>query len=164
VSRLVFAWSVGGVILLCGSAAARLGARGAAAWADAGPVQRAAAVAWLAWMLATAAWPGFHRQFAPRVAVRAARLAAEAPSAWGVVGPLVAMGFLRATRRRRAVALGLVAGVVGMSALFARLPEPWRGLLDLGVAGALASGVGSLTWFAVRVARGLPPPIADDWA
>ncbi len=161
---LVYLWSVGGVVLLCGSAAARLGVRGLAAWAVATDAQRLAGVAWIAWMMLSAAYPGFHRQFAPRVAVRAARLATEPGSAQDLAGPLVAVGFLRATPKRRAVAFGLVLAVVGMSLGAAALPEPWRGLVDLGVAIALASGVGSLVWFGARTWLGRPPAVDAEWS
>lgn len=152
------------MVVLCSSAAFRLGLRGVAGWAAASDGQRLAGVAWIAWMLVSAAWPGFHRQFAPRVAVRSARLADEPPGPLALLGPLVAIGLLRATGRRRAIAVGLVTGIVAMSVGAHFLPEPWRGLMDLGVAVAVGSGVGSLLWFGARTWSGRPPPVSADWA
>ncbi|MCA9494623.1 MAG: hypothetical protein KC621_32065 [Myxococcales bacterium] len=161
---LVYGWSVGGVVLLCASAAFRLGLRGIDGWAHATDPQRYAGLAWIAWMLVSAAWPGFHRQFAPRVAIRSAKLADEPLGPVALLGPLVAIGFVRATGKRRAIAVGLVTGIVAMSIGATFLPEPWRGLLDLGVAIAVASGVGSLLWFGARTWLGRPPPVDPDWA
>jgi hypothetical protein len=159
----VFAWAVGGVLGVLVSAAVRLGSRGVPAFLSADGTGRLVAVVWLAWMLLTAAWPGFHRQFAPRVAARARRLAEEPPSwRWGLA-PAVAMGLLHAPPRRLAASWGLWAAIGVFVAAFRWLGEPWRGLLDLGVAAALASGASSVAWFATRAWAGTASPVDDGW-
>jgi hypothetical protein len=164
VRALVFGWGVGGAALVLASPAARLTPRGVAAFVEADPAERAAALAWLAWMLATAGIVGFHRAFAPRAAVRALRLADEPLSAWALVAPLVAVGLLRSTPRRRAVTLATLLGVGVMVAGARTLGEPARGLLDLGVGAALSTGTASVAWHAARAWRGDPPAIDAGWA
>jgi hypothetical protein len=163
VRAAIFGWGVLGAAAVLASPAARTTARGLDAWATASGPARVGALVWIGWMLLSAGWIGFHRAFAPRAALRALRLADEPVSGWALVAPLVAVGLFRATPRRRAVTLGIAAGV-GAASLGARaLGEPARGLLDLGVGIALWVGAGSVGWHAARAWVGRAPAIDAGW-
>lgn len=155
-------WGVGGVVLLLGLSVWRLSAPAAEAFAhELGPVHLGFAAVWCAFMVYAEGWRGFHRQFAPRVARRASELPAD--PLWMALAPVVAMGFVRATRKRRIVSWCLTLGIVGLVIVVRQLPQPWRGLVDLGVVLGLATGTASLLWHGGRALAGTPPDVPPDW-
>jgi hypothetical protein len=161
---LTFAWGVGGVALILLNPIVRLGALPIETVAHGlTPVQWAIAVVWVLFMLYSEAYRGFHKQFAPRVAVRALAVAAEPRPHLVLLAPFVCMGLLHATRKRKIVAWSLLSGIVVLVVLVRQLPAPWRGIIDMGVVLGLASGLGSVLWFGARSFAGHPPPVATDW-
>jgi hypothetical protein len=95
-----------------------------------------------------------HRRFVPHLLERASELAhaPQSPRTW-----LLAPGFLlclvqaeRTEQQRAWLSLVLIAGAV---LVVRRLPEPYRGIVDAGVAVALSIGLGSLLLGYVAVVR-----------
>lgn len=156
-------WGIVGVVALLGSSVARLTAPALEGLsADLSVVQIVGVIGWCAFMLYAEAWRGFHKQFSPRVVQRAFTL----PSSPGWVpfaAPVVAMGLLHATRKRRIVGWSLVTGIFLLVMIVRQLPQPWRGLVDAGVVLGLAGGTASILWHAGRAAMGTLPGVPPDW-
>jgi hypothetical protein len=160
----VWAWGVGGVVLILLQAILRLAPRAlevfdgtltAGHWL--------AVIVWTAFMIYSEAWRGFHKQFSPRVVVRSLGVARD-PVPWRVVlAPIVAMGLVYGTRKRLIVSRALLVGIVALIVGVRLLPHPWRAIVDVGVVIGLLLGTLSIVWFAVRAVRGRPPEVAADF-
>ena len=105
---------------------------------------------------------GFQRGYAPFVAARAAHLARHPRLAHAIAAPFYACGLVHATPRRRAGTTLLYVTMAALAIGLARLPDPYRAIVDLGVACGLLWGAVSLLAFASRAAVGLPPAVALD--
>lgn len=158
-----FTWGVLGVTLVLLNPIVRLSAKPIEAVAEGlTPGQWALAVVWVAFMLYSEAWRGFHKQFAPRVVARALALAHHGPLVPSLLAPFTCMGLLWATRKRKTIAWVLISVIVAMVMAVRTLEQPWRGIIDMGVVLGLVSGLGSVLWFAGRALAGQPPPIDPD--
>lgn len=161
---LIFLWGVGGVLGVLVNAIARIlpmaleplrsGAMTPALWA--------AAALWIAWMAYTEGYRGFHRAFAPRVIVRALHLARAPRPALVVLAPLVAMGLIHATRKRKIVSWAIVLGVTAIVLVVRGVAQPWRGIIDGGVVIGLGWGLASVAWLFGRYLLGYSLPEAVD--
>ena len=161
--RLACAWGITGVLLLLGTAVARLTAPaleaferplGAGQW-----VFLAVSVAVMAYAEGVR---GFQRSWSPRVVARALRLRrARTPrQAW--LAPLFCMGFFDASRRRVVTAWCLTLGIVALVLLVAQLSQPWRGLLDVGVIVGLCWGMTSVVLIFVAALSGRGETVDPD--
>lgn len=119
---------------------------------------------WLVFMVYSEGWRGFHRGFSPRVVARAARLQEQPDRVAVLLGPLVCLGFLRATSRRRRISIIVFSAICALVFLVRLLPQPWRGLIDLGVVSGLAVGLLSMVYYAALWAGGRPPDFPADYA
>lgn len=158
-----FLWGIGGVIALLLSAIYRLaprvlelGSYSLSAW------QWLLLAVFVLYMLRAEGWKGFHLNFAPRVALRADFLRREGRPWMLLLAPLVCMGYLHATRRRRIVSLSLTAGLVLLIILVSHVPQPWRGIIDAGVVAGLLTGITSILWHGARVLGGRRPQMSAD--
>lgn len=160
--RWATAWGILGVATLLGFSVVRL-SKPALALADAelGAHHVGVLVVWCGFMLYAEAWRGFHKQFSPRVVQRAFTLPARGHLL--ALAPLVCMGLLHATRKRRIVAWSLVTGIFVLVLIVRSLPEPWRGIVDVGVVLGLAGGTLSIAFHTVRALRGDLPGVPADW-
>lgn len=157
------AWGIGGVVLLLSVSVWRLtGPVVAAAEHALGPQHLAVGVAWAAFMVYAEGWRGFHLQFSPRVVRRGLEMPSDRPLLVALA-PAVCMGLLHGTRKRRIVAWALVLGIAAIVAVIRQVPQPWRGVIDLGVVLGLGTGTASILWHWARAAAGTPPTIAADW-
>ncbi|MFL5262219.1 MAG: hypothetical protein ACJ79L_07420 [Anaeromyxobacteraceae bacterium] len=105
---------------------------------------------------------GFQCRYAPFVAARAAHLARHPRLAHAIAAPFYACGLVHASPRRRAATTLLYVTMAALAIGLARLPDPYRAIVDLGVACGLLWGAVSLLVFASRAAVGLPPAAALD--
>lgn len=110
------------------------------------------AAAWVAFMAYSEGYRGFQQRFSPVVAARALVLAREPGWLRGLLAPAFLMGFFHATRRRLMVSWGVTLGVIGLIIAVRFLPQPWRGIVDMGVVVGLSWGLLSLV---ISVARAL---------
>ena len=141
----VAAWAVGGIALTFVEAIARLGLRGwrAVEGGLSGPQ-------WLALVGMTLALGYFEghralqRRFAPDVVARALELAGQPITARSWLAPLHATSLLGSDRAALARAWLAVAAIAGAVAIVRALPDPWRAIIDLAVASALAWGLVAL--------------------
>ena len=141
----VAAWAVGGIALTFVEAIARLGLRGWRA-VEAGLT----GPQWLVLVGMTLALGYFEghralqRRFVPEVVARALALAARPVTARSWFAPLHAASLLGADRASLVRAWLAVAAIAGAVLIVRALPEPWRSIIDLAVASALAWGLGAL--------------------
>ena len=148
---LAILWGLGGVFWLIGSAVWRLTPRAVEAiQSDLSVLQWVILVGWAIFMLVAEGVRGFQKQFSPRVVARAKYLS-EHPVGWHVLlAPAYCMGFFHATKKRKIVTWCLFSGIVILIVLVSQLPQPWRGIVDLGVVLGLAYG---LLWILIYAAR-----------
>ena len=105
---------------------------------------------------------GFQRQFSPRVVARAQYLAEHPSPARVVFAPLFCMGFFHATRRRLFTSWLLTFGIVCVVVVTRGAPQPWRGIVDLGVVVGLGWGAGAIAVFVWVALAGRPLPVPAD--
>lgn len=159
-------WGIGGVVALLTYAIVRLSPIAAEALAGSGaplsPLHWVAVVGSILFFGYTEGYKAFQRQFSPRVVARGLSLL-ESPTPLRVVlAPFFCMGFFGATRKRIVVSWSLAAAIVVLVRLVGALPQPWRGIIDLGVVFALAWGALAILAFAARALAGAMPGVAAD--
>jgi hypothetical protein len=149
--RLGALWGLFGVSLLIGWAVVRLTPVAVEAWGMPwGVLEWLVAVPWVAFMLVGEGYRGFQKGFAPRVAARARYLRDHPRPLHVLLAPLFCMGFIHATRKRRIVSTAVTSGIIILILLVRLLPQPWRGIVDLGVVAGLAWGLLAIAWFGVQ--------------
>ena len=89
-------------------------------------------------------YKGFQLKFSPRVAARALYLRAHPTLVRVVFAPLFCMGFFHATRKRKIIAYAVTTMVVLLIVVVRQLPQPWRGIVDVGVLFGLGWGLVSV--------------------
>jgi len=156
-------WGVGGIILLLTSAVVRLTPTGLAALVgELNWYHYLSLLLILSGMAYYEGYRGFQCGFAPRVVTRA-RYLAQNPSLGRVLGaPLFCMGFFHATRKRRIVSFSVTSGIIVLIVLVRQLPQPWRGLIDLGVVLGLGWGILAILAFSFRAWRAPDFPVSPD--
>lgn len=110
----------------------------------------------------TEGYKAFQLQFSPRVVARSLSLVSRPSRVRVLLAPAFAMGFFGATRKRMVVSWALTAGIIVLIRLVGMAPQPWRGIIDLGVVFALLWGAASILVFAARAVGGRAPMIALD--
>ncbi|MEZ4321695.1 MAG: hypothetical protein R3F61_29745 [Myxococcota bacterium] len=109
----IWAWGVGGVVLFLANPIVRLGAQTLDGFAQGlDPLQWAITVVWCGAMFYAEGIRGFHRQFSPRVVVRAEALARRPFGLPTLLAPFTCMGLLHATRKRLIVSWTLLVFIV----------------------------------------------------
>jgi hypothetical protein len=114
---------------------------------------------WMVFMVYSEGYKGFQKGFSPRVVARAVHLSRHPVGRHVALAPLYCMGYIHATKKRRIIALSVTAGVVVLVLLVSLLPQPWHGIVDLGVVAGLLYGVTAILAFALKVVAGRP----HDW-
>ena len=89
----------------------------------------------------------FQQGFSPRVAARAKYLKNHPNILHVLLGPLFCMAFFYAPLKRKITSVSVTAGVIILILLVRLMPQPWRGIIDLGVVVGLAWGFVSLIVF-----------------
>ena len=163
--RIGAVWGIAGVVLLLGSAVARLTPFAVdAVRAGLTPQQWMAWVASIAFFAYTNGYRVFQRQWSPRIVARAQALAADPTPFRVALAPLFCMAYFGATPKRRAIAWGVTLGVAVLVVLVRHLAQPWRGIIDAGVVVGLGWAVVAIVWFAVRALQGHTPPASPELA
>jgi hypothetical protein len=161
---LAYYWGITGVILLLVSAIVRLTPR----VLELGDLplsglQWLLLVLFVAFMLYSEGWKGFHLNFAPRVVARASGLRSAPQPLLVLLAPLVCMGYLHATRKRQLISLLLTSAIIALVLVVRLLPQPWRGIIDAGVVLGLGFGTLSIVWHWLRDdMQGIAPGVAAD--
>ena len=122
-------------------------------------------------MLYAEGYRGIQGQFSPRVVARAFWLAEHPRPRDVALAPIFVMGFYHATRRTQIVVWVITTMIVCLIIAVGHLPQPWRGIIDLGVLAGLSYGalsIGAILWRGLRSPIGrtaraaLPEPSVDD--
>jgi len=160
---LVVVWGLLGIMALLARALITLSPLAVEAMSSGmSALQWAVAGAWVVFMAYTEGYRGFQQRFSPMVAARLLVLRDQPTALRVVLAPLFAMGLIDATRRRLFVSWGVLLGVVALILLVRMLPQPWRGIVDLGVVVGLTWGAISLLVHAgLALARGHAPVSAE---
>lgn len=144
-------WGLVGVFMFIGWAVVRLTPMAIEAWQMPwGLLEWLVAVSWLVFMLVSGGYRGFQKGFAPRVAARAHYLRDHPRALHVLLAPLFCMGFIHATRKRRIASIAVTLGIIVLVLGVRLLPQPWRGIVDIGVVAALTWGLSAIAWFGVK--------------
>jgi hypothetical protein len=155
----IVAWGVFGVLLLVGQALVRLLPLAVE------PVvkQQLSGGQWalyLSWGLFNSyaeGYRGFHKGFSPRVVARAFHLAQNPRPLHVVFAPFFCMALFHARRKNLIMSWTLLSFILLAIVLIRQLPQPWRGIVDVGVVAGLAVGLLSLLYIFVRAVGGWIP-------
>jgi hypothetical protein len=165
---LASAWGLAGAAALLVRAIWSLARAGAHAFhASSGALaswQWGLLAAWTGAMCFFQGYLGLQRGFSSRVVARAFYLASQRePRLLDLVlAPLFCIGLVGASRRRQRTTLAVVSTMVLLVVAVSRVPQPYRGLIDIGVAAGLAWGLVALGVFAVRALLGHLPAVSLD--
>lgn len=121
----------------------------------------AALIGWVAFMAYSEGYRGFQKHYSPRFAARLRWLRENANLKQALLAPLFCMCFFGTTRKRKIVAYCLTSGIALLVVLIKLLPQPWRGIIDVGVIVGLGWGLLSIyvfTWQTLVLKRELGDP------
>lgn len=145
-------WGVLGVAFVFASAALRLGDRGIqVVRAGLGPWEWAALIALSGIFVYGEGVRALQHKYIPFVIRRVARLRRE-KIIYRLLAPLYAMALVGAAPGTLARAWAGSAAIVVAVLIVSRFAEPWRGIVDIAVASALAWGTVALVILAIRAA------------
>ena len=105
---------------------------------------------WVVFMGYSEGYKGFQKGYSPRVASRALYLRDKCTWVRLLLAPLFCLGFINSTKRRRIVVYVLLIVITLIVVLFKYIPQPWRGVLDLGVVVGLSWGIIATLVFLVK--------------
>lgn len=86
-------------------------------------------------------YKGFQKAFSPRAAARARYLYTQGKPAHLLAAPFFCMAYFAAPRSRKIATWVLTISIVVLVLIFQRLPQPFRGILDVGVILGLGWGI-----------------------
>lgn len=142
--KLAVGWSLVGVAAVFGWAVYRLGGRGMAAiQGGLTPVEWAALVAFTLFFVYTEGVLTFDRRWIPKLVLRSQRLGRESRTLQ-LLGPLYGLSLIGRDWKEVAKAWVGTALIVTAVLIVRQFPSPWRGIVDFGVAAALAWGMVSI--------------------
>lgn len=139
---LAIIWGVGGIVMLLIFAILRLSPIAANAFE-----QQFEYWHWLLLIVNTFAmayyegYKGFQLAFSPRSAARARFLFDQGTKLQLILAPFFCMAYFHAPRRRIIATWVLTISIIILILLFQRLPQPTRGVLDVGVVVGLSWGL-----------------------
>lgn len=102
-------------------------------------------------MLIAEGYRGFQKKFSPRTAARVRYLRDNPKPLHVILAPFFCMGYFHANRKTRLTAIILTLGVLSLVLLVTFFcPDPWRGIIDVGVVLGLTWGLISFWIFTVK--------------
>ncbi len=134
-------WGVGGVLLLLGYAVFRLTPPAIESFSYSWQW-----IHWLVLVLNTAvvlyfkAYRGFQKGLSPRIAARARYLRQNPTWPHVLAAPLYCMGYFHTVKRKQIATIMMTIGMVILIILVRFLSQPWRGIIDTGIALGLSWG------------------------
>lgn len=135
-------WGVSGAIAILAYAIVRMARHTMEGFAYPWGIQHyVVLIPWAIFMAYSEGYRGFQRAFSPRVAARAVYLRDHATMPRLFFAPLFCLSFFHAPRRRRITVVVLMLMIAMIVVLFQYIPQPWRGILDLGVVIGLSWGI-----------------------
>jgi hypothetical protein len=119
-------------------------------------------VAFALQMLYSEAYKGFHLKFCPRVTARMRYLRHHFNWRDALLAPIFCVGYYNASKRTKIVAYGIFIFVFVIVRLMQFIPQPWRGVIDVGVVVGLSAGMLSLIYHAIWAFSDKPFPFSAD--
>jgi hypothetical protein len=161
---LIASWGVLGILALLAQAMVRLTPL-AIEPVTAGRMSSGQWALYVGWSLFNAyaeGYRGFQRAFCPRVVARAFYLARHPRPLHVLLAPLFCMAFFHAKPKNLRLAWGLFTLIVVLIVLVHMLPQPWRGIVDVGVVIGLGWGVVATVALFVAALLGEQEPQTDS--
>lgn len=125
--------------------------------------QWAVLIVWCIFMLFTEGYRGFQKRFSPRVAARTLFLLNNKPRLGDVLlAPLFCMGFFHATRRVIIANWAIAGGVTLLVVIVRHFAQPWRGIIDMGVALGLSYGLITIYYFLYLALKTRKPAVDPE--
>lgn len=166
--KLIALWGVAGVLALLVQAVYRLAPLAVEPVLE-GTMSTGQWVLYVAWTIFNAyaeGYRGFQKAFAPRVVARAVHLGRHPRPLHVILAPMFCMAMFHARRKNLILAWGLLTGIVLLVMAVRMLPQPWRGIVDVGVVVGLVWGIVSIVAMFARALlanvvpddQSLPPP------
>ena len=139
---LALIWGIGGILLLLGFAVWRLVPNALAAFEfDFTVLQWLLLIGNTLIMMYYEGYKGFQLAFSPRAAARAKYLFEEGTFLQLLAAPFFCMAYFAAPKRRKIATWVLTISIIILVLIFQRLPQPFRGILDVGVVVGLCWGM-----------------------
>ena len=105
---------------------------------------------------------GFQKSFSPRVVARALHLGRNPRPIHVLFAPAFCMALFHAKRKNLMLSWGLTTFIVLAVILIRHLPQPWRGIVDVGVVVGLVWGAISIVVIFARAVTGRHEPTTDS--
>lgn len=146
-------WGILGVVAILAFALCRVLAPAISInYLDLTGVQQFIMIPYLMAMMGIKGYLAFQRTFAPRIAARAKYLVSTDRIMPLVLAPLFCFGFFMTYRKRMIVSYGILLFVVMVVLIMRHVPQPWRGMVDLGVVAGLSWGITSVVVYGIIAA------------
>ncbi|MDF1751400.1 MAG: hypothetical protein P1U89_01370 [Verrucomicrobiales bacterium] len=104
-------------------------------------------VLWVLFMLVAEGYRGFQKKFSPRTAARVKYLRDKPDILRTIFAPFFCMGYFHANKKTKIIATCLTLGIILLVVLVSFCPQPWRGIIDVGVVLGLTYGMISFLIF-----------------
>jgi len=104
-------------------------------------IQWAFLIGYTFFMLYFEGYKGFQKKYSPRTAARVKYLYDHPNLLRGILAPLFCMGYFHANRKTKLKAYILTFGIILLVKLVSYCPQPWLGIVDLGVMLGLSWGL-----------------------
>ncbi len=140
--RLAQAWALLGFIAILGFAVYRLGGHFLVAWDM--------PFAWYHWLVLIAntsfmayseGYKGFQKSYSIKFANRLKELEQKPTLIRQFLAPLYCMNYFSAIKKNLILAYVLTIAIILLIIIFNYIPQPWRGILDVGVVVGLSWGI-----------------------
>lgn len=154
--KIAATWGVLGVVLFVSSAIVRLTPHAVYALTECSlhTVHWIFLILFSIFMAFSEGYRGFQKKFSPRIVARARYLSQYPTMIRTIFAPVFCMGFFHATKKRMITSYIVTSLIIGMIIIVRQLPQPWRGLVDVGVVLGLGWGVLAIFIFALRCLLG----------
>lgn len=144
-------WGITGITLLIGCAIYRLAPKAQEAiQADLSLFQWIFLVSFALFMLVCEGYRGFQKKFSPRTAARIRYLYQNPTPLHTLLAPLFCMGYFYATKKTKIISTCLTLGIFLLVISMRFCPDPWRGIIDVGVVLGLSYGLISFFAFTIQ--------------
>ncbi len=103
-------------------------------------------------MVYSEGYRGFQKGFSPRVVARCKHLRQNPKVLHVFLAPLFCIGYFHVLRNRQRNVIALTAAIIILITIIQGIDQPWRGIIDVGVAMGLSWGLVTLFAFAAQAA------------
>ena len=149
--KLIYIYSIGGVIAIFSSAIYRLFPHVQKSMSyDFSALNWIILTIYLIVMIVGKGYFALHRGFVPRVINRSELLAKDGKLVDRLLAPLYCMGFFKAPKKRMIISYVMIFFIVLFIVSASKIVQPWRGIIDLGVVVGLSLGILSLLFLGFK--------------